>query len=140
MLQRLLPLMALRRSWLQLLGDGLRVQAQGATVLPEALRTGHAYRMKEPPRTIADNISTPLMLESMASFLANHLDGCLLVSDDEITQAIRRLAVEARTVAEPSGAATLAAWISQQGKLVPPVAAIISGGNIAPALLAKAIA
>ena len=118
----------------------LGVQAQGAAVLPEALRTGHAYRMKEPPRTIADNISTPLMLEGTASFLASHLDGCLTVSDDEIMQAIRRLAIEARTVAEPSGAAAFAAWISHHPKLDPPVVAIVSGGNVAPALLAKAIA
>jgi len=80
------------------------------------------------------------MLEGTASFLASHLDGCLTVSDDEIMQAIRRLAIEARTVAEPSGAAAFAAWISHHPKLDPPVVAIVSGGNVAPALLAKAIA
>jgi len=80
------------------------------------------------------------MLEGTASFLANHLDGCLIVSDDEIMQAIRRLAVEARTVAEPSGAAAFAAWMSYHRKLDPPVVAIVSGGNVAPTLLAKAIA
>jgi threonine dehydratase len=56
--------------------------------------------------------------------------------------AVRLLATHARLVAEPGGAAAVAAWLYHRDELpaaVTPVA-VLSGGNIEPALLAAALA
>jgi threonine dehydratase len=61
------------------------------------------------------------------------------VSEDEMLTAVRLLARQARLVAEPGGAAAVAAWLFHAAEL--PTAstpvAVLSGGNIDPALLAE---
>ena len=115
------------------------VQAEGAATLPTALRTGREYRIEE-PRTIADGIRVGIMLPAMVDFLRRHLDGCLLVSDADIRTAMVRLALEAKVIAEPAGAAAFASWARYRASLDPPVAAIVSGGNADPGLLAAILA
>jgi threonine dehydratase len=117
----------------------LGVQAEGAAPLPQALRTRKANRIDD-PRTIADGIRIGVILQNMAGILSRHLDGCLLVSDLDIRTAMRSLALEAKVVAEPAGAAAFAAWARHRASLEPPVAVVISGGNVDPALLAEATA
>jgi len=115
------------------------VQAEGAATLPEALRTGKAFHL-EKPDTIADGIRVGVMLPPMVEILRRHLDGCLLVSDAEIRAAMRTLAVEAKVIAEPAGAAAFAAWRRHRQALEPPIVAVVSGGNVDPALLADVLA
>ena len=80
-----------------------------------------------------------MMLENVASFLSHQLDGGLLVSDEEIRLAIRRLAIGSKVVAEPAGAAAFAAWMRYKSHLEKPVVAIVSGGNVSPSLFAEII-
>jgi threonine dehydratase len=66
-----------------------------------------------------------------------HLSDVLIVSDDQIREAIRFAFLRLKLVIEPSGAAVLAAVLA--GYLPPsigPIGLIISGGNIDPELLA----
>ena len=61
---------------------------------------------------------------------------------DEMRAAVRRLATQARLVAEPGGAAAVAAWLFRSAELpgaTTPVA-VLSGGNIDPKLLAEILA
>lgn len=109
------------------------VQAEGAASLPEALRTGRPAGLSS-PSTIADGIRIGLILENMLPLLSRHLDGCLVVTDSEIRAAMRRLFLEATIVAEPAGAAAFAAWARYRETLEPPVAVVVSGGNVDPAL------
>ncbi len=111
------------------------VQAEGAAPLPVALRTHAAHRIDQ-PRTIADGIGIALILPNMEEILSRVLDGCLVVSDREILAAVRHLALDAKVVAEPAGAAAFAAWARYGDSLEPPVAIVVSGGNVDPALLA----
>ena len=111
------------------------VQAEGAAPLPVSLRTGQAHRIDR-PKTIADGIGIALILPNMAEVLCRVLDGCLVVSDAEIRTAMRRLALDAKVVAEPAGAAAFAAWARYGDSLEPPIAIVVSGGNVDPALLA----
>jgi threonine dehydratase len=66
------------------------------------------------------------------------VDDIVAVSEDEILEAMRRLALRVRLVAEPSGAVTFAAHLFHQAEL--PATrlnvAIVSGGNVEPHLLA----
>jgi len=114
------------------------VQAAGAAPLPTVLSTKRPYRVDD-PRTIADGIGIGLILPAMAELLLRNLDGCLVVSDEEIRVAMRRLALEAKVVAEPAGAAAFAAWTRFRETLEPPVAAIVSGGNADPGLLSEVL-
>ena len=65
----------------------------------------------------------------------------MTVSEEEILDAIGVIARRARLVAEPSGAVATAAWLhhrAELGESVAPVA-VVSGGNVEPALLAEAL-
>lgn len=115
------------------------VQAEGAASLPTALRTSRPYRVED-PRTIADGIGVGLVVPNMVDILRRALDGCLLVSDAEILAAMRTLALQGKVVAEPAGAAAFAALERYRGELAFPVAVVVSGGNVDPALLSKALA
>jgi threonine dehydratase len=64
------------------------------------------------------------------------------VTEQEMTAAVRRLAREARLIAEPGGAAAVAACLFRRDELpqaATPVA-VLSGGNIDPGLLAGILA
>jgi threonine dehydratase len=65
------------------------------------------------------------------------------IDDEAIVEAVRWLFTEARIVAEPSGAITVAAAAEDERRGVPrkggPAVAIISGGNVEPALFARII-
>jgi threonine dehydratase len=64
------------------------------------------------------------------------------VTEDEMLAAVRQLAGQTRLVAEPGGAAAVAAWLFRSAELpraTTPVA-VLSGGNIDPALLAAILA
>ena len=67
-----------------------------------------------------------------------HVEDILVVTDDEILEAVRFALLRLKLVIEPSGAVTLAALLA--GRLPPDigrVGAIISGGNIDPPVLAS---
>lgn len=97
-------------------------------------------------RTIADGQRTTHIGRLNIELMSRYLDGILTVSDDEIARAMVRASREARLVLEPSGAATLGAWLFH-GDEVPArglVVAILSGGNVDPSryeeLLARGLA
>jgi threonine dehydratase len=89
-------------------------------------------------RTLADGLRTqsigPINFEHMQCFV----DGIVTVSEDEIQQALKLLAANPDTTAEPSGAVAVAGFLFRADQL-PKTSrnvAIISGGNIEPSMLA----
>ncbi len=84
-------------------------------------------------RTRAEGLATATAYELTQSILRELLDDFILVSDDEIDDAIRVLLEKAHTLAEGAGAAATAGVIKLadqlQGKRV---AVVVSGGNITP--------
>ena len=95
-------------------------------------------------RTSADGLRTNLSPLTL-THLRTHLDGIVTVTEDELLSTVGSLARTARLVAERSGAAAPAAYLhrfdelAQRFGLTPssPVAAVVSGGNLDPALLAR---
>lgn len=91
-----------------------------------------------PPPTIADGIRlrTPGVLTF--PIMQSLLDDVLVVSDDEVLDALRFVITRMKLVIEPSGAVPVAAVMRD---LVPQecrrIGIIISGGNIDPALLSS---
>jgi threonine dehydratase len=87
-------------------------------------------------RTVADGLRTSLS-ELTFTHLRERLDGIVTVSEEEILTTVSLLARSARIVAEPSGAVTTAAYLHHRDELPPGrTVAVVSGGNIDPALLA----
>lgn len=89
--------------------------------------------------TVADGMRTALSELTLAHLRA-HLDGVITVAEDEIRAAVGILARDARLVAEPSGATTVAAYRFHGDELPRGrTAAVVSGGNLAPDQLAECL-
>jgi threonine dehydratase len=106
------------------------VEPEGAPTLTRALEAGHP--VDAPAGSIAYDSLAPARIGELVFPIAQRLvDRVLLVSDDEIRSAQRYLWHHHTIVAEPGGAAALAALLS--GHYVPRegecVCAIVSGGN-----------
>jgi threonine dehydratase len=90
--------------------------------------------------TIADGIAiknpSPAIYEN---FIAKYVDEVVTVSDDEIAEAIVFLMERAKTVAEGSGAAAMAAAMQRGLNLGKKCCILISGGNIDLNVVSKII-
>jgi threonine dehydratase len=128
----------------------LRPQAKVIGVEPElaadaqaSLRAGKivAWPGEKVGRTLADGLRTQHVGEINFEHIRRYVDDIVTVSEDEIREAMRRLALDARLVAEPSGAVTSAAFLFHAGELprAEKTVAIISGGNVEPQLLASVL-
>ena len=107
------------------------VQAEGA---PAAYLT---WRERKPQTagidTFAGGLQTgaPFMLPQ--EIMWQYMDDFVLVNDDELKQAVRLYLEKAKTLAEPAGAAPLAAALTLREQLAGlKVALILSGGNVSP--------
>lgn len=88
-------------------------------------------------RTIADGLRTNLS-ERTFTHLSTYVDRMLTVSEEQIEDAVRAIAVGSRLVAEPSGAVSVAGYLAHRAELPAGRAvAVISGGNTDPATLAR---
>ena len=119
------------------------VEPEWAADARDSLRAGHpvAWESAQTARTIAD----ALRIEQVGDLPMEHMlalvDDIVTVSDDEMLAAMRQLATGARLVAEPGGSVAVAACLFRSAELpkaAHPVA-ILSGGNVDPAMLVRAL-
>jgi len=113
------------------------VEPEFAADARDSLAAGSVVRwpVERAYQTIADALRTPLS-ELTLAHLSARLDGIVTVSDDEIRDTIGRLARSARLVAEPGGAAAVAAYLYHRAELpAGRTVAVVSGGNLDPQLL-----
>ncbi|MFE1248062.1 pyridoxal-phosphate dependent enzyme [Streptomyces sp. NPDC058735] len=90
------------------------------------------------PRTIADGQALHTPGELTFSVNRRLVDGIVLVSDDEIRDAMRFAFERLKIVVEPSGATPLAALLTgRAGPLPARVGVILSGGNVDAARFAE---
>lgn len=91
------------------------------------------------PKSIADGLLSPQPGKITFPILKAHLDRVETVTDDQILRAVRILAMHEKLVVEPSGAAAFAWLLHSHVKLPGPVVVILTGGNIEPMLLERAL-
>jgi threonine dehydratase len=119
------------------------VEPELAADARDSLRAGHrvAWSTADTQRTIADALRAEQVGVLAMEHLASLVDDVVTVSDEEILEAMRLLATGARLVAEPGGAVAVAACLFRAGELPPSSrrVAILSGGNVDPALLARVL-
>ena len=104
-----------------------------------SLRAGKIVQFPadEVSRTIADGLRTQSIGAINFEHIRRYVDDIVSVTEDEIRQAVKLLAVTPETLAEPSGAVAVAGFLFHQDKLPNTKlnVAIISGGNIDPRML-----
>jgi threonine dehydratase len=121
----------------------LAVEPELAADLAEGFAAGRRTRWKpeQTGRTMADGLRVTCVGELPWRHITALVDGVLTVTEQALLAAMRRLALGSRLVAEPSGAAATAAYLTRRDELPDgPVVAVVSGGNVAPDLLARALA
>jgi len=131
---------------LKLTCPGVRVigvEPELAADAQESLRKGvrTAWPIADTYRTIADGLRTPAVGVLPFEHLTAYVDDIVTVSEQEIKDTVALLARRGRLVAEPSGAVAPAAYFHRAQELGGRVfAAVLSGGNVEPALLAELLA
>jgi threonine dehydratase len=83
--------------------------------------------------TIADGLMAVRPGNLNFAHVRQFVDRLVTVEDGEIAAAVRWLFERAKIVAEPSGAATVAAALRGDARYDPTIVAIVSGGNLDPA-------
>jgi threonine dehydratase len=116
------------------------VEPESAATLSAALEDGSPVRIE--PRSIADGLNAPFTGEGTLAVCRERVDEVVLVTDDEIAEAMRFLYLRAKLACEPAGAAAVAALQTGKAGVEPgaPVVAVVSGGNADPKITAGILA
>ncbi len=119
------------------------VEPELAADARDSLRQGRrvAWPAADTQRTMADALRVDQVGELPLRHLLSQVHDIVTVTEDEIREAMRRLATEARLVAEPGGAVATAACLFRARELPPARVrvAVLSGGNVDPDLLARVL-
>jgi threonine dehydratase len=124
------------------------VEPELAADARDSLRAGErvAWAAAQTARTKADALRVEQVGELTFPHLRAYVDDIVTVCEAQMLAAVRRLALQARLIAEPGGAVAVAAALYRDpGELgltpatAEPVVAVLSGGNIDPALLAEVL-
>jgi threonine dehydratase len=106
----------------------------------ESFRTGRIveWAAELTSRTIADGLRTQSVGQRNFAHIQAFVDAVITVTEAEIRAAMRAIVAATRLVPEPSGAVAAAALLFHAGQLPPyrKAVALVSGGNVAPELLA----
>lgn len=120
---------------------GVEPELAGDTA--ESYRTGKivTWPAEMTSRTIADGLRTQSVGVRNFAHIRAFVDGIVTVSEQEIRAAMRAIVATTRLVPEPSGAVTTAALLFHASELPAyrKAAAIVSGGNVDPVLLAEVL-
>ena len=115
------------------------VEPELAADAQASLRAGKIVQFpaSEVTRTMADGLRTQSIGPINFEHIHRYVDDIVTVTEDEIREAVRLLASNPLTVAEPSGAVAVAGFLFRRDQLPKTKlnVAIISGGNIDPEML-----
>ena len=117
------------------------VEPELASDAQASFRTGHivAFPAEQVSQTLADGLRTQSIGAINFEHIRTYVDDIVTVTEDEIRAAMRVLSENEKTLAEPSGAVAPAAFLFHADQLPDAkiTVAVISGGNIDPAVLAE---
>ena len=112
-------------------------------MMEQSFRKGEIVEL--PAERVSSTLADGLRTQSVGRLNFKHIrafvDDVISVTEDEIRTAMRRIILNGRIVAEPSGAVTFAAWLFHAQELPESkkAVAIVSGGNVEPQLLAQVL-
>ncbi|MGB7257075.1 MAG: threonine/serine dehydratase [Pseudolabrys sp.] len=107
------------------------VEPTGAAAMTRSLEAGKPVKLDK-VQTIADGLGAPFAGERCFPIVRDHVDKVVLVSDDEIIDAMKILLSRCKLLAEGAGAASVAALVNARAQLPAKsrVCCVISGGNL----------
>ncbi|MDI6823877.1 MAG: threonine/serine dehydratase [Bacillota bacterium] len=116
------------------------VEPEGSACMYRSLQAGEPVTL-DTVSTVADGLRARRPGSIPFALARRYLKGVLLVTEEEILATMRYLARECHLVAEPSGAVAAAAlWAGKLDLRGRVAVAVLSGGNVDPALLCRVIA
>ncbi len=120
------------------------VEPELAADARESFRRGERVRWPsaDVQRTVADALGVEQVGVLPFAHIRELVTDIVAVTEEEMLAAVRLLARHARLVAEPGGAAAVAAWLYHRDELpaAATAVAVLSGGNVDPELLAAVLA
>lgn len=123
------------------LAPGVRVvgaQAEGAAAYPASLAAGAPVTLDR-MATMADGIAIGRPGDVPFALVRDLVDEVVTVSEDSLSRALLLLLERSKLLVEPAGAAAAAALLEHPGAFEPPVAVVLSGGNVDPLLLLRVV-
>jgi threonine dehydratase len=105
------------------------VEPDGAAAMKASMDAGHPVTLDK-TETIADGLMPVRPGDLTFAHVRQFVDRIVTVTDLQIVDAVLWLFSNAKIVAEPSGAATVAAAFAAKLRRPAPVVAVVSGGNI----------
>lgn len=107
------------------------VEPEGAPGMTKSLEQGSPAHL-DSLNTIADGLAAPFVGEHNLAHVQKYVDEVVLVSDDEIVEALLLILERCKVLPEPAAASTFAALFSGKVKVDAgsTVVCILSGGNI----------
>jgi threonine dehydratase len=111
------------------------VEPEDAADARESLAAGEirTWPTERTHRTIADGLRVNRLGDLPWAHIQALVDDIVTVSDDDMREAMRQLALRARLVIEPAGAAGMAAHLTgAAGPMHAPRVIVLSGGNVDP--------
>lgn len=122
--------------WIKAVSPGVEVigvSAVGADAMAASWRSGRIVRRRR-VETIADGIAVRTPIEEAVADMSGTVDDVLLVSDEAIVAAIRRLFADAGLLVEPAGAVGIAALLAFRARFAGRrVATVLAGANLTQA-------
>ena len=91
------------------------------------------------PPTLCDALQTPIVSPITFGILKRRGARAVTVAEEAVAEAVRFAWAEHRLVVEPGGAAAIAALLSGKAEAVDGTVAVVSGGNVDPALHARIV-
>ena len=110
--------------------DDMRRSLESGKILPVGA---------DAPSTMCDALQTPKVSPITFGILKERGARGLTVSEEEVASAVRWAWETHQLVVEPGGAVSIAALLAGKAEIVPETVALVSGGNVEPALHARLV-
>lgn len=115
------------------------VEPVGYTDHADSLAAGERRMLTSHPATLCDGLRAPTPGAITFAINKRELAGAVAVDDETVLEAMALAAAHLKLVVEPSGAVALAALLKDPPRGRRCVGVILSGGNVDPELLSKAL-
>jgi len=118
----------------------ITVEPEGWDDMRRSLDLGEIVPVEpDAPPTLCDALQTPKVSPITFDILMARGVKGIAVSEDEVAAAVRWAWQEHGLTVEPGGAASIAALLAGKAQIAPETVALVSGGNIDPALHARLV-
>jgi threonine dehydratase len=117
------------------------VEPEFANDAQQSFRAGKIVQLtaEEVTRTLADGLRTQSVGEINFQHIRAYVDDVVTVNEEDIREAVRRMAMDAKLVAEPSGAVAFAGYL-KHGAGARKAVAVVTGGNVEASVLTDILA